>query len=89
MAPSTQQQLSIPQPPPKDPLDSRVEGAFGESPGWTPAEIQLSFNKELVNKVAWLIGTAYGKSYSNRRSPVKEYSYRIVKAIIRDHGYKI
>jgi len=72
-----------------DPLDSRVEGAFGEFVGMTPAEIQLSFNKELVNKIAWVIGSAYKKRYSGKNSSVTGYARLVVKAIIRDHGYQI
>jgi len=73
----------------KDPLDSRVEGAFGAFVGDANGEEQLAFAKELKNKIAWVIGSAYKQRYSSKGSPVAEYSWRIVKAILRDHGYQI
>jgi len=73
----------------KNPFDSRVEGAFGEFVGLTSGETQLAFNKELMNKVKWVLGSAYKKRYSGKDSTVAEYSRRVVKAIIRDHGYQI
>jgi len=73
----------------ESPFDSRVAGAFGEFVGLVPGETQLRFHKELVNKVAWVIGSAYGKRYSGKNNAVKEYTSRIVKAILRDHGYQI
>lgn len=82
----TQTQLTIPG---KDPFDSRVEGAFGASVNQTPPGIQLEFNKELMNKINWVLGSAYKKKYSGKGSLVAEYSRRVVKAIIRDHGYQI
>jgi len=73
----------------KSPFDGRVEGAFGEFVGLTPGETQLAFNKELVNKISWVLGSAYKKKYSGKGGPITEYSRRVVKAIIRDHGYQI
>lgn len=73
----------------QDPFDSRVEGAFGEPVRNASGEQQLAFNKELMNKVNWVLGTAYKKRYSGKGCPVAEYSRRVVKAIIRDHGYQI
>jgi len=73
----------------ENPFDSRVEGAFGAWVADTPGETQLAFYKELANKLAWVLGSAYGKPYSKKSSPVHLYSQRIVKAILRDHGYKI
>lgn len=73
----------------KSPFDSRVEGAFGEFVGDTPGEVQLAFQKELTNKIQWVIGSAYKKRYSGKKGPVHDYARRVVKAIIRDHGYQI
>jgi len=73
----------------KDPFDSRVEGAFGEFVGETSGEAQLAFHKELMNKIQWVLGSAYKKRYSGKTGPVNDYARRVVKAIIRDHGYQI
>ena len=86
MASSTQAQLGGDN---KNPHDSRSVGAFGAFVGDTPGEAQLAFNKELTHKLAWVLGTAYGLSYSKKSSPVHLYARRIVLAILRDHGYKI
>jgi len=88
MASRTKMQKSL-EDGPEGPFDSRVEGAFGEFVGLTPGEAQLRFHKELVNKMSWVLGSAYKKRYSGRNSAVSEYARRIVKAIIRDHGYQI
>ncbi len=88
MVPSTPTTLKIPQPKPESTFDSRVEGAFGDWVGETPGETQLKFRKELVNKIAWVLGTAYGKTYSGKKSAVQAYAQRIVTATLRDHGYK-
>jgi len=82
-------ELPLPESSTENPFDSRVEGAFGEFVGLTPGETQLAFHKELVNKIQWVIGSAYKKKYSSKGGPVAEYSRRVVKAIIRDHGYQI
>ncbi len=71
------------------PFDSRVEGAFGEFVGSTPGETQLAFRKELVNKLAWVLGSSYKKRYSGKTAPVTLYAQRMVSAILRDHGYQI
>ena len=86
---ATTPNTQLPLEPGKDPFDSRVEGAFGEKPGLVAGEAQLAFAKELANKVAWVIGTAYGKRYSGKNTEVSKYSWRIVKALLRDHGYHI
>lgn len=89
MAFSKTQSLPMGYPAAESPLDSRVEGAFGAFVGDASGEEQLAFNKELANKIQWVIGSAYKKKYSSKGGPVAEYSRRVVKAIIRDHGYQI
>jgi len=43
--------------------------------------------KELVNKVAWTLGSVYRRNYSNMRTPAREYAWRIVQRVLKDHGY--
>ena len=78
-----------PAPEIEGPFDSRVEGAFGESPGKVSGETQLAIVKELTNKFAWCIGSTYKKRYSGKNSEVTKYAYRIVKKVLIDHGYPI
>lgn len=70
-------------------FDSRLEDSFGGWVGEVSGEAQLAFVKELTNKIQWVIGSSYKKKYSAKGGPVAEYSRRVVKAIIRDHGYQI
>ncbi len=57
-------------------------------PAWE-AQIALQQDavKELVNKIAWTLGSVYRRSYSNMRTPARAYAWRIVKQVLKDHGY--
>jgi len=59
--------------------------------GIPPHEAQIGLQqdvvKELVNKIAWTLGSVYRQNYSNMRTPARLYAWRIVKQTIRDHGY--
>ncbi len=63
----------------------------GDALGIPPHEAQLALHqdavKELVNKVSWVLGSVYRRNYSNMRTPARAYAWRIVKQIIKDHGY--
>jgi len=65
---------------------------LGESPlGIPPNEAQLALQqdvvKELVNKVAWTLGSVYRCNYSNMKTPARAYAWRIVKQVLKDNGY--
>ena len=89
MVHSTEFQYPLPETLPKNPFDSRVEGAFGEFVGDINSEAKLAFIKELTNKLSWVIGSSYKKRYSGKRGPVNDYAARMVKRILKDHGYQI
>ncbi len=59
--------------------------------GIPPHEAQIGLQqdvvKELVNKIAWTLGSVYRRSYSNMRTPARAYAWRIVKRCISDNGY--
>jgi len=59
--------------------------------GIPPSEAQLALQtdvcKELVNKIAWVLGSVYRQNYSSMKSPARQYAWRIVKQVVRDHGY--
>jgi len=59
--------------------------------GIPPSEAQIALHqdvvKELVNKIAWVLGSVYRRNYSNMRTPARAYAWRIVKKCIEDHGY--
>jgi len=56
-----------------------------------PEQAQLALQsdvcKEMVNKIAWVLGSTYRRSYSNMKTPARLYAWRIVKQVIKDHGY--
>jgi len=59
--------------------------------GIPPHEAQIALQqdcvKELVNKIAWTLGSVYRRNYSNMKTPAREYAWRIVKQVIKDNGY--
>ncbi len=60
---------------------------LGIPPGDTQDALKADHYKELVNKIAWTLGTAYGQGYSSIHQPARKYAQGIVGAIIRDHGF--
>ena len=79
----SEETLTIPSPAPS----TLVEGALGISPHEAQIALQQDMVKELVNKMAWTLGSVYRRNYSNIRTPARAYAWRIVKQIIKDHGY--
>lgn len=59
--------------------------------GLPPHETQLALQqdvvKELVNKIAWTLGSVYRQNYSNMRTPARAYAWELVKQVIVEHGY--
>ena len=59
--------------------------------GIPPSEVQIALQqdvvKELVNKVAWVLGSVYRKNYGNMKTPARAYAWRIVKMVLKDNGY--
>jgi len=60
---------------------------LGIPPQETLLGLQTDVAKELVNKIAWTLGSVYRKNYSNMHTPARQYAWRIVKQVIKDHGY--
>ena len=63
------------------------DSALGLPPHETQIGLQQDVVKELVNKIAWTLGSVYRKPYSNMRTPARLYAWRIVKQVILSHGY--
>jgi len=68
-------------------VNSLVEDHLGLPPYETQIALQQDAVKELVNKIAWTLGSVYRRSYSHMRTPARAYAWRIVKQCIKDHGY--
>lgn len=67
--------------------ESPEEHPLGIPPGQAQLALQTDTCKEMVNKIAWVLGSTYRRPYSNMRSPARIYAWRIVKKILQDHGY--
>lgn len=61
--------------------------ALGLPPHDSQLALQTDVVKELVNKVAWVLGSVYRRPYSNMRTPARTYAWRVVKQVIKDNGY--
>lgn len=66
---------------------SLSESPLGIAPHDAQAALQQDAVKELVNKIAWVLGSVYRCNYSQKRSPAREYAWRIVKQVLKDNGY--
>jgi len=64
-----------------------TEGALGIPPEQAQLALQTDVCKEMVNKIAWVLGSTYRRNYSNMKMPARLYAWRIVKQVIKDHGY--
>lgn len=71
----------------RDNPDPLSDDPLGIPPYDTQLALQTDVVKELVNKIAWTLGSVYRQNYSNMRTPAREYAWRIVKQVIKDHGY--
>ena len=74
-------QLSLPE------GDLGASEPLGIPPNKTQLALQQDVCKELANKIAWALGSVYGRSYANMRTPARAYAWELVKQILRDHGY--
>lgn len=68
-------------------LSSSAEAPLGTPPLDTHLSLQTDCAKELVNKIAWVLGSTYRVPYANMRSDARQYAWRMVKRILEDHGY--
>lgn len=67
-------------------LKSRIKAPFGH-PVFETGQQEWDHKKELQNKLAWVLGTTYGVSYSKRRDEAQGYAAIMMEALVRDHGY--
>jgi len=67
--------------------NSLLDGPLGIPPADTQDALKADHYKELINKVAWCLGTAYGRPYSSINQPARQYALMVAGAIIRDNGF--
>ncbi len=68
-------------------LSTSAELPLGIPPLDTHLALQTDCAKELVNKIAWVLGSTYRVPYANIRTEARQYALRIVKQVTKDHGY--
>lgn len=76
----------------QDPQLPSVGSSLQDAPlGIPPHEAQIALQqdvvKELVNKIAWALGSVYRRNYSNMKTPARSYAWRVAKQVLKDHGY--
>lgn len=60
---------------------------LGLPPEATQPLLQQDAFKELINKLAWCLGSTYRTPYSNKRSATREYATLLAQMILYDQGY--
>jgi len=63
------------------------ERALGIPAHQAQPDLQGNAFVELVNKLAWAIGTTYRVPYSNLRSPARQYAIALASEVQRRNGY--
>lgn len=53
----------------------------------THAALQTDAFKELVNKLAWALGSTYRTTYSNLRSPTRQLAIKMAGYVTQSQGY--
>jgi len=53
----------------------------------THEALQTDAFKELINKVAWALGSTYRTPYNNTRSPTRQLAAKIARHVLETQGY--
>lgn len=53
----------------------------------TVPQLQKDAYKELVNKLAWAVGSSYGAPYNNMRTQARVTANELAASLILAHGY--
>lgn len=64
---------------PRDPL--------GVPANQTQEALQTDSYKELINKLAWALGSTYRTQYNNTRTPTRQLAARLARAVLISEGY--
>lgn len=78
-------QAASPEVPPF--LPPPPEGALGIPREAAQEELRPEVYKELINKLAWALGSTYRVNYSSNQMPARKYANELVGKIIFDHGF--
>jgi len=73
------------------PLYGKAKDSIGYPAGPGPEEAsgqeQTDCVKELTNKLAWVLGSTYKRTYSSKHGPVQDFAKLAALGIVRAQGY--
>lgn len=62
-------------------------GVMGVAAEDTHPALQTDAFKELINKLAWVLGSTYRVPYTNSKTCARTYALRMARKVLADHGY--
>jgi len=65
----------------------KAADTLGIPAAFTHPQLQQDCFKELLNKLAWVLGSTYRKPYSGVRSPARRYALEMATVVMQEHGY--
>lgn len=74
------QPINVPTPTPAD-------AKLGVPAAFTHEALQTDAFKELINKLAWALGSTYRVPYNNTRTPARQLASRIARHVLETQGY--
>lgn len=68
-------------------VGSSLPASMGVPAEITHPALQTDAFKEIVNKLAWALGTTYRVPYSTPKSVCRQWALSLAKATVTHHGY--
>jgi len=66
---------------------SEEPGPLGIPASDTVVGFQTEVFKELINKLAWALGSTYREPYRNQRTRARQVAIGLAKCVVKEHGY--
>jgi len=66
-----------------------TEGSFGIPASETQKAMEVDVYKELVNKIAWAVGSCYGRPYANKRNIARQIAVDLANKVILEKGWPV
>lgn len=64
-------------------------GPLGVPAAFTHEALQTDAFKELINKLAWALGSTYRTPYNNTRTPTRQLASKIARHVLESQGYPV
>jgi len=72
---------------PESVYDPQSPSPLGVNASATHEALQADCYKELINKLAWAIGSTFRTPFSNSRTPTRQLARKLASTLIVEHGY--